>query len=151
MVKLYWLIFIVIFFCAHLIYHIFLTHCLNGITPITLVSICLIPKTSVKIEILAFLYLVHDCYDHCLYRKLPIFLLKNSSRDATVTKCQDVSNSVHFWHQIKTGGVDTANKISKWKCFELFSSNVVTITCLTLVLQAQDDKEFKSLCNELCY
>ena len=90
------------FFCAYLIYHIFLMHCLNDITPIALVSICFIPKTSVKIEILAFLYLVHDCNDHCLYHKLPIFLLKNSTMDATVAKCQDVRNNVYFWHQIQT-------------------------------------------------
>ena len=108
-------------FCAYLICHMFLTHCLNDMTPIALISICFIQKTSVKTDIFAFLYLVNDCNGHCLYRKLPIFLLKNSTRDATVTKCQDVKNNVYFWHQIQTGGVDTANKISKYKCFELFS------------------------------
>ena len=118
------------FFCAYLIYQVFLMHSHNDITPIALVSICFIPKTSVKTEILAFLYLVHDCNDHCLYRKLPIFLLKNSTRDAAVTKCQNVRYNVYFWHQIQTGRVDAANKIRKYKCFELFSSNIVTIACL---------------------
>ena len=32
------------FFCAYLICHKFLTHCLNNITPIALVSVCFIPK-----------------------------------------------------------------------------------------------------------
>ena len=118
------------FFCAYLIYHVFLMHCLNDIAFIALVSICFIPKTSVKMEIFAPLYLVHDCNVLCLNRELPIFLPKNSRRDATVTKCHNVRNNVYFWHQIQTGGVDTADKISKYKCFKLFSSNVATIVCL---------------------